>query len=201
MAIPWLTVVDAVLDAASFALSRKPRRALRESDLPARAGTTLSHIEARLAGVAITALKEVFERDERRLELEREQIERERRRAERLLALDLWRQAGDREIGRLRLLAGVAAGSWIGTLLFSARLSDGPTSARVMLGFGWLFLLAALLLSFAAQSRVSRALARIDEPTAMTTLYDDLSAGLPGAAAAWLIALGLGVIGVAVLIG
>jgi hypothetical protein len=55
-------------------------------------------------------------------EPEREQAERERLRAERLLKLDLLRQAGDREIGRLRL-ASVAVG-WIGTI-FQRVLSAG----------------------------------------------------------------------------
>ena len=36
--------------------------------------------------------------------------------------------------------------------------------ARVMLGAGWLLLLVALSLSFAAQARVARALARVDDP-------------------------------------
>ena len=124
--------------------------------------------------MVVAALKEAFDRDASRLELEREQLERERVRAERMLKIELLRQAGDREIGRLRLMAGVAVGSWIGTLLFSTRLIGGPPGARIMLGAGWLLLLAALSLSFAAQSRVGRALARIDEPAAR---HDDLAAG------------------------
>ena len=67
-------------------------------------------------------LKEAFDRDSRRLDLEREQLAAERERAERALRLELRRQAADREIGRLRLLAGIAVASWIGTLFFSARL-------------------------------------------------------------------------------
>lgn len=130
-------------------------------------------------------------------EPEREQAERERLRAERLLKLELLRQAGDREIGRLRLMAGVAVGSWIGTLFFSARLAGCPTGARVMLGAGWLLLLVALLLSFAAQARVGRALARVDEPAAR---HDDLAAGAAGALVPWLIVIGLAAIGLALLL-
>ena len=153
-----------------------------------------------MTGVVVAALKEAFDRDARRLELEREQAERERLRAERMLKLELLRQAGDREIGRLRLMAGVAIGSWIGTLFFSARLIGGPTGARVMLGAGWLLLLVALSLSFSAQGRVGRALARIDETLALTARHDDLTAGAAGAVVPWLIVIGLGVIGLAVLL-
>jgi hypothetical protein len=201
MAVSWLTVVDALVDLTSLALSRKPRRPPEEADAQSLPGKAIGHLETRLTGVVVAALKEAFDRDASRLELEREQLERERLRAERLLKLELWRQAGDREIGRLRLLAGVAVGSWIGTLLFSSRLIEGPPSARVMLGAGWALLLAALSLSFAAQSRISRAMALIDEPAAAGARQRELSAGTPGALVPWLIVSGLAVIGLAVLIG
>jgi hypothetical protein len=200
MALPWLTVVDTLLDLTTVALSRK-RRAQEDAEPPTLPGRALGHLETRLTGVVVAALKEAFDRDASRLELEREQAERERLRAERLLRLELWRQAGDREIGRLRLLAGVAVGSWVGTLLFSTRLMGGPLGARVMLGVGWLFLLAALSLSFAAQSRISGTLAGVNETTAVPVRQEDLMAGTRGAMVPWLIVLGLAVIGLAVLIG
>src|SRR6185436_9870926 len=74
----------------------------------------LGNLEARLAGVVVAALKEAFDRDNRRLDLEREQAQAERLRAERALRLELARQAVDREIGRLRLTAGVAVACWLG---------------------------------------------------------------------------------------
>ena len=197
MPIPWLVLIDTLVDVTNLALSRKPKRPpedLEPSGGPG--GRALGQLETRLTGVVVAALKEAFDRDASRLELEREQLERERIRAERMLKIELLRQAGDREIGRLRLMAGVAVASWLGTLLFSMRLIGGPIGARVMLGAGWLLLLGALALSFAAQSGVSRALARIDEPTARP---DDLSGGTAGALVPWLILAGLAVIGFAVL--
>ena len=115
-----------MIGVSDFALSPARGRAGGEEDEPLVPGTrALGQLETRLAGVVVAALQEAFDRDSRRLELEREQLEAERRRAERLLQLELLRQAGDREVGRLRLLAGVAAGSWLGTLFFSARLAGG----------------------------------------------------------------------------
>ena len=200
MGLPWLGLIDTLLDVANLALSRKSRRAANESDSSATVGRTGGQLEARMTGVVVAALKEAFDRDAKRLELEREQTERERLRAERLLKLELLRQAGDREIGRLRLMAAVAIGSWIGTLFFSTRLVGGPTGARFVLGAGWLLLLLALSLSFAAQARVGRALARIDELLATTARHDDLTSGAAGAFAAWLIVIGLAVIGLALLL-
>ena len=201
MPLPWLTLIDTLLDVANLALGRKARRAADESRLSALAGRSGGDLEGRMAGVVVAALKEAFDRDARRLELEREQSDRERLRADRLLKVELLRQAGDREIGRLRLMAGAAIGGWIGTLFFAARLVGGSMGARVMLGAGWLLLLLALAFSFAAQGRVGRALARIDELLAATVRHDDLTAGAPGAFVPWLIVIGLAVIGLALLIG
>jgi len=200
MPLPWLGLIDTLLDVANLALSKKSRRGAEEAESSAVANRPGGQLEARMTGVVVAALKEAFDRDSSRLELEREQAERERVRAERMLKLELLRQAGDREIGRLRLMAAVAIGSWIGTLFFSARLIGGPTGARVMLGAGWLLLLVALSLSFSAQGRVGRALAGIDESLAITARRDDLTAGAAGAFVPWLIVTGLGVIGLAVLL-
>jgi hypothetical protein len=197
MAVPWLTIIDTLIDVTNLALTRKskkPSEDLEPSNAQGRAGGA---IEARMTGVVVAALKEAFDRDARRLDLEREQMEIERVRAERMLKLDLLRQAGDREIGRLRLMAAVAVGSWFGTLLLTSRLIGGPVAARAMLGSGWLLLLAALALSFTAQSRVGRALAILDEPGGR---HEDLGAGAAGVLVPWLIVLGLGVIGLAVLV-
>src|SRR5229473_1646796 len=123
MAVPWLGIIDAVIGVTTLARGRWSP-ASEQQQLEA-GGRNLGGLETRLAGVVVAALKEAFDRDTRRLELEREQLAAERLRAERALKLELLRQSGDREIGRLRLLAGVAVASWIGTLLLSARLIGG----------------------------------------------------------------------------
>ena len=62
-------------------------------------------IEAKLTGVVVAALKEAFDRDHARLELERAQLDEQRRRAEEALRNELRRQAAEREVARLRLIA------------------------------------------------------------------------------------------------
>jgi len=197
MPVPWLQLVDAALGIANFARGRKapepPTEAGQQIDAATRAPAGL---EARLAGVVVAALKEAFDRDSRRLELEREQLAAERQRAERLLRLELHRQAGDREIGRLRLLAGVTGTAWIGQLLLLSRVTGGGMGARVTLGFGWLLLLGAIAASFTAQSRV----ASVTE--ALTSGDDDrrsIESGA-GAAALWLMLCGLVLVGLAALL-
>jgi hypothetical protein len=197
--LPWLRILDVVIGATDLARSRKIRALADEQQhhqqLEAGPGGSVGGIvEARLASVVVAALKEAFDRDTRRLELEREQAEAERARAERALRLELRRQAGDREIGRLRLLAGVAVVAWLGTLFFSARLMGGPVGARAALGFGWLLLLAAVAASFSAQSRVAAAL------DAMVPDDRSIASVAGGALTVSLIVAGLALICVAVLI-
>jgi hypothetical protein len=197
MPLPWLQILDAVIGVTDLARSRKIRRMADAPQQQLEAGGRVpANLEARLAGVVVAALKEAFDRDTRRLQLEREQLNAERERAERALRLELLRQAGDREIGRLRLLAAVAVASWIGTLFFSSRLMGGGAGARVMLGGGWLLILAAFALAFTAQSNVADALAALarEEDAASSR---SISSGAAGALAPWLIVGGLGLIGLA----
>lgn len=197
---PWLRILDTVLGLTDMALGRARGRdasAAQTDALSAGARGMAGFLEARLAGVVVAALKEAFARDERRLDFEREQMEAERQRAERALRLELQRQAGEREIGRLRLMAGVAVASWLGTLFFATRLVGGPPAARGSLGTGWLLILGALAASFAGQSRVAAGLA---------SSPDRNSEGVPSSGAfglltPWLIVAGLAAIAIGILMG
>lgn len=197
MPIPWLGLIDLALGLGNLARGSQKRSADPENEQLTTSGRALGPLDARLAGVMVSALKEVFDRDSRRLELEREQMEAERLRAERALRLEQLRQAGDREIGRLRLVAGVAVAAWLGTLFFSARLAGGGAGARIAVGAGWALLLAALASSFFAQTAVAHVLDCIDDTSSRRDVVD---AGLAGAVAPWLLVAGLAVIAAAVLI-
>jgi hypothetical protein len=191
-------MIDAALNLTDLVRSRRPRPPEGEFTSQELAAGAAGGLEARLAGVVVAALKEAFDRDTRRLQLEREQLEAERRRAERALQLELLRQAADREIGRLRLIAGAALASWIGTLFFSARLMGGAAATKTLIGVGWLLLLAAMAVAFSAQSSVARAMQWVGDdppsvsPNAIRTLAGDV--------APWLIIVGLACVGAAVLI-
>jgi len=149
---------------------RDAARRLKDSSGASKSETSLSpttaqgiagQIESRLTNVVVAALKEAFDRDHARLELERAQIEEQRRRAEEALRLELRRQTVDREIGRLRLLAGTALVGWIASI--SVLFVHQPSMpSRVVLGAGWLLLLGSLGAAFSAQGRVNAD--RIDKP-------------------------------------
>ena len=84
------------------------------------------------------------------------QLEEQRRRAEEALRLELRRQAADRELGRLRLLAGTALVGWIASvvMLGGAARRRHRRRAASALAAGWLLLLGALGAAFTAQGRV-----------------------------------------------
>jgi hypothetical protein len=200
MALPWIGILDTAIGMANMALARRAKnRAGTEDSRQLLAGganpSAPATLETHLAGVVVAALKEVFERDSRRLDLEREMAEAERQRAERAMRLELLRQAGEREVGRLRLMAGVAVVSWLGTLLLFARAGSSPIAARTALGSGWACLLAALACVFVGLSRVNRMLAFPDQGRDLA-----LQPGPASALAAWFLLAGLGLVGVAALL-
>ena len=144
MALPWLRILDTVVGVGDLALSKRARKIRRaEADPPlAAGGGALGLLETHLTGVVVAALKEAFDRDSRRLDLEHEQVERRARCAPNgrcgssccvRRATASWRV--------FVCTAVMAAASWIGTLFFSARLIAGGAGARVALGSGWVVLL------------------------------------------------------------
>jgi hypothetical protein len=162
-----------------------------ESGLATTAPTGLSgQIEARLTNVVVAALKEAFDRDHARMELERAQLEEQRRRAEEAMRAELRRQAADREVGRLRLLAGTALVGWIASVvMLVARIDSASTVSRMVIGAGWLMLLGALGAAFAAQGRVGAS------ASDGNTLDNDRA----GAAALWLLLAGLALTAISLL--
>jgi len=175
---------------------RDAARRLKDSSAGSKPETSLSQtaaqglagqIETRLTNVVVAALKEAFDRDHARLELERAQIEEQRRRTEEALRLELRRQTIDREIGRLRLLAGTALVGWIASIavLF---MHQASVPSRAVLGAGWLLLLGSLGAAFTAQGRVS--IERIDEPERVDA----------GALPLWLLVAGLAATAISLLV-
>lgn len=155
----WVRVLDTlgtlVQVGTRFTRSAAPPPAGADAGEMAQA-SPLAALETRLAGVLVAALKEAFDRDKARMDLERETVEAERSRAERALQAELRRQAADRSLNQLRLIA-VFAGC---LLLASAALAafvggmrDGR--AAIVLGIGWASALGALGCVFAAWPRVS----------------------------------------------
>ena len=156
------------------------------------AAALVGQIETRLTSVVVAALKEAFDRDHDRLELERAQLEEQRRRAEEAMRIELRRHAADRELGRLRLIGGAALLGWIAALvLVAARLAALSEIARIVSAAGWLLLLGALGASLAAQGRLG---------VAVNQSSTEINGGMAGTASVLLLVSGLAVSAFAVLL-
>ena len=154
-------------------------------------------LEARLAGVVVAALKEAFDRDRVRMDLEREQIESERRRAELALNAELRRQAAERAHEQFRVISVMAITTWMLSAALSVWLPGMRAGLpRLLLGVGWASAFAALGCAFAAGQAVSSWTASATAATTVGTPPRNMA----GAAAPWLLLIALALTGASLLV-
>jgi hypothetical protein len=153
----WAGVLDAVGNLVQVAQRfRQAPRDMAPTASPSSPMAGLGFVEAKLAGVMVAALKEAFDRDSARMEMERSHIDAERRRADDALRAELRRQAADRMLGQLRLVAVMAVLTWALSAVLGVWMPGMRENLpRILLGSGWLFALAALGAAMAASQSVS----------------------------------------------
>ena len=187
-----------VLDTVSGLIQMSGRFRRSETDLqgPPQGGGPLGQLEARLAGVVVAALKEAFDRDRARMDLERSQMEAERARAEEALRAELRRQASERALGQLRMIAVMAFALLMVSAALGVWMPGMQTLApRILMGSGWIAAIVALGCAFAGWQHVSAW-------TALTSPVTDPS-GTPhhpaASAAPWLLLGALALTGISLL--
>jgi len=182
-----MRVFETVGNLVQFADRFRPRPPAT-ADAPSASGG--GSLETRLAGVVVAALKEAFDRDRVRMEIEREQIDAERRRAEQALQAELRRQAIERGLGQLRLVAIMGLGTWMLSAALAALLPGMRAGVpRVLLGMGWAFAFASIACAFAASQRSA----------AWHTSGGDIEPGGTATAAPWLLVCGFTLVGASLL--
>jgi hypothetical protein len=200
----WMRVLDTV--SGLVQMTGRFRRG-PDSEVPAAVepgAGPLGQLETRLAGVVVAALKEAFDRDRARMDLERSQMEAERQRAEALLRAELRRQIADRALSQLRLVAVMAIGIWMLSAVLAVWLPGTRAIApRVLMGAGWVCAFAALGGAFVAWQRVSAWSAGLRDSTAPVpdgvAVADTLSH--PAVTAApWLLLCSLGLVAASLLV-
>ena len=174
----------------------------RKSDAPTVAPGSeqpagpLAHLEQRLAGVLVAALSEAFDRDRARMDLERSHLEAERARAEAALRAELRRQANDRAIGQIRLIAIAAVAVWMLSAALTAAIPGMRTgAARLLLGSGWACVIATLGCALSGWQRVGR-----DPADEQSTSSRATGAGFALSAASWLLLGAIALSGAALLV-
>lgn len=190
----WAGVLDAVGNLVQVAqrFRQAPRDMTTSTTPPSSPIAGLGFVEAKLAGVMVAALKEAFDRDSARMEMERSHIDAERRRAEEALRAELRRQAADRMLSQLRLVAVMAVMTWALSAVLGAWLPGMRESVpRILLGGGWAFAFAALGAAMAAWQYVS---ARAADTSATVILEHRASVYAP-----WLLITSLALTGAGLL--
>ncbi len=187
----WMRVIDAVGGLAQMTGKLRPRAA-PAGDLQTTQEPGAGRLETHLAGVVVAALKEAFDRDRTRMELERTQIESERRRAEEALAAEVRRQATERALGQLRLVAVMAITAWMLSAALASWLPGMRAGIpRALLGTGWALAFTALGCTFASWQQISAWTIR----TAAATSGSDSPTSFAASAAPWTLLLALAAIG------
>jgi hypothetical protein len=191
----WMRVLDTV--GGLVQMTGRLRRPAETDLAGGMGGGPLGALETRLAGVVVAALKEAFDRDRARMDLERSHMDAERQRAEAALRAELRRQAADRAVGQLRLIAVMAIGIWMLSAALGVWLPGMRTGvSQILMGIGWLLSIATLACAFAAWQRISSwASAAADDPLAAGAVHPALSASLAARAAPWLLLGSLTLVG------
>ena len=190
----WMRVLDTV--GGLIQMSGRFRRS--EADLQApQGGGPLGQLETRLAGVVVAALKEAFDRDRARMDLERSQMEAERARAEEALRAELRRQASERALGQLRMIAVMAFALVMVSAALGVWLPGMRTLApRLLMGFGWISATVALGCAFVGWQHVSAWTAAAGPAVGGAAGTPDHPAA---SAAPWLLLGGLALTGISLL--
>jgi hypothetical protein len=192
----WMRVVDTVGNLIQ--MSSRFRRPDPEMEPQAGSGIPAGQLETRLAGVVVAALKEAFDRDRARMDLERTQVEGERARAEEALRAELRRQAAERTLGQLRLVATMAFALLMVSAALGVWLPGMRTLApRVLMGIGWVCAIGALGTALVAWQQVSAWTAGIHPTPDNTSNAGPVHAA--GATAPWLLLSALALTGISLL--
>ena len=187
----WMRVIDTIGGLAQMS-GKFLQKAAPEGGALTTQEPGVGRLETHLAGVVVSALKEAFDRDRTRMDLERAQIETERRRIEEALATEIRRQASERALSQLRLIAVMAVAAWMLSAALAVWLPGMRAGIpRALLGTGWLLAFAALGCTFASWRYISEWTMR----TASATSGSDSPTSAAASAAPWTLLLALAAIG------
>ena len=156
--VTWLRALNAVGTVAEAA------RFFRGSGQPTDPAPVPSEgaggsLETRLANVVVAALREAFDRDRARFDLERELHSAAEARKAQELRLEWLRQSGTQALTHTRQFAMLSVVVWIASVIAAGWLSPIGTPAKVLLGAGWGGLSAAMAAAFMTHQRLAMWLA------------------------------------------
>ena len=152
--VTWLRALNAVGTVAEAA------RFFRGSGQPSDPAPVPSEgaggsLETRLANVVVAALREAFDRDRARFDLERELHSAAEARKAQEFRLEWLRQSATQALTQTRHLAMLSVVVWIASVIAAGWLSPIGTPAKILLGAGWGGLSAAMAATFMTHQRLA----------------------------------------------
>ncbi len=187
----WLRALNAVGTVA------EATRLFRGATGPSDASPSTVHepdaggLETRLANVVVAALREAFDRDRARFDLEREFHEAEQARKEQALRLEWLRQTGTYALAQTRQLAMLSIVVWMASAAAAGWLAPLSVVAKSLLGLGWLGLTATVCAAFVAHQHLTTWLARSASATPPRPDAFELSQSTAQTAMPWVFVIGL----------
>lgn len=160
---PWLRALNAVGTVAEA--TRMFRAGSQTRSAPSVTGGA-SDLERGLANVVVAALREAFDRDRARFELEREEREAVRAQAEREMRAARRQQVGFQTISQVRMLAAISVTVWVASAAAAGLLAPIGSTPTWMLGLGWLSLGGALGAAFVTHQQLTGWMSHEPDPSA-----------------------------------
>ena len=154
----WLRAMSAVGTVAEA--TRYFRRSDAPSDETPAKPDPAEPLEVRLAGVLVAALREAFDRDRARFDLEQDVHDAEAARRERALRLEWIRQTGTSAVAHATHLALLSVGVWGASVAVAGWLSPLAGSAKIVLGLGWIGLSATVAAAVVTHQQLTTWLAQ-----------------------------------------
>ncbi len=157
----WLRALNAVGAVAEATRLFRGARGSSSSDAPTTVHEAdVGGLETRLANVVVAALREAFDRDRARFDLERELHAEEQARQEHAQRLEWLRQTGTYALTQTRQLAILSIVVWMASAAAAGWLAPLGTLAKSLLGLGWFGLAAALGAAFMTHQHLAAWLTR-----------------------------------------
>ena len=155
--VTWLRALNAVGTVADATRIFRGRDAV---DSPPAPADDAGALETRLANVVVAALREAFDRDRTRLDLERDFHQAEQLRQERALRLEWLRQSGTQALNQTRHLVALSVVVWMASAAAAGWLAPLGLASKWCLALGWLSLSAAVAAAFLTHQHLAGWLAQ-----------------------------------------
>ena len=157
--VTWLRALNAVGTVAEA--TRFFRSSGQAADQPpAPSESAGGSLETRLANVVVAALREAFDRDRARFDLERDLHEAEEARMAQALRLEWLRQTVAQALTQTQHLEVLSIVVWIASVVAAGWLSPLGPAAKAFLWVGWVGLSAAIAAAFITHQHLAAWLAR-----------------------------------------